>query len=208
MHRGFFLNCYLGVMEMKPLIIGFAGGSASGKSTICLKLKTLLEPYLSVTLINGDCYYKEKLPNTTAPFTGKLYVEYNHPDVMDFEAMDSAIIEEVKKNPDVILIEQAMLFCCEKIRNRLDGKVYVDCQADERLARRLKRNMDYGQDFEEILSYCLDSVRYRYDEFVAPTRWYADIILNGSSMPQNGTEMIAAWIQRKATEQKREKTSL
>ncbi len=92
--------------------------------------------------------------------------------------MDRALTEEITKGSDVILIEQVMLFCCEKIRNRLDGKVFVDCQADERLARRLKRNMEYGQNFDEILAYCLDSVRYRYDEFVAPTRWYADVILN------------------------------
>lgn len=191
---------------MKPIIIGFAGGSASGKSTICAKLKALLESELSVALMNGDCFYKETLPQTVAPFTGKIYPEYNHPDVMDFDRMNEAITEEIQKNPDVILIEQVMLFCCDKIRNRLDGKIFVDCQADERLARRLKRNMEYGQNFDDILTYCLDSVRYRYDEFVAPTRWYADIIINGSSMPSNGTEMIAAWIQKKVAEQKNPET--
>lgn len=185
---------------MKPLIIGFAGGSASGKSTICSQLSALLTPRCSVSLVNGDSFYRPTLPEMAAPFTGKVYLEFNHPDVIDFEAMEQALDQEIQKGADVVLIEQAMLFCCEKIRNRLDAKVFVDCQADERLARRIKRNMEFGQKLDDILSYCLDSVRYRYDEFVAPTRWYADIIVNGSSMPQNGTEMILAWIEKKLAE--------
>lgn len=87
---------------------------------------------------------------------------------------------------------------------RLDAKIFVDCQTDKRLARRLQRNMSYGQDFDKILSYCLDSVRYWYDVFVAPTRWYADAILNGSTMPQKGLEMIVAWIRANLDSQKAE----
>jgi uridine kinase len=68
----------------------------------------------------------------------------------------------------------------EEILSMLDLKLYVDCRPDERIVRRLRRNMTWGLSFDEIASVYLDMVRYRHDEYVEPTKWRADFILNGS----------------------------
>jgi len=72
----------------------------------------------------------------------------------------------------------------EEVRSRLDLKIFLDVQADERIVRRLKRNLDRGMPFEDIARFYLDSVRHRHHEFVEPSRWHADIVLNGVSFPR------------------------
>ena len=82
----------------------------------------------------------------------------------------------------------------EEIYSKLDLKLFVDCKADERIVRRLKRNMKWGLTFDDVSNVYLDMVRYRHDEDVEPTKWKADLILNGSTISKVSTEAITSLV--------------
>ncbi len=183
----------------KPLVVGIAGGSASGKSTLCERLVCALEG-LRVDVLAMDRYFRRVKPMMVAPFTGVVYEDHNHPDSFDLAALvrdlDALLIQE---NPlQVILVEGLLTLQNDEIRSRLDLRIFLDAQSDERLVRRLKRNMARGMDFDEIAAFFLDSVRYRHQEFVEPSRWHADIVLNGSNFSSRGLELVAEWIRHHA----------
>jgi len=81
----------------------------------------------------------------------------------------------------------------EDIRKKLDLKIYIDCPSEERIVRRIKRDI-VDETFEEISSEYLDIVRYRHAEFVEPSKWYADLILNGSNYSKTATNVIGKWL--------------
>jgi len=78
-------------------------------------------------------------------------------------------------------------------------KLFMECRADERIVRRLKRNLEWGLTFDEISGVYLDLVRYRHDEYVEPSKWKADLILNGSSMPERAISVITSYIMNART---------
>jgi uridine kinase len=86
----------------------------------------------------------------------------------------------------------------DAIRSLLDLRIFLDAQSDERIVRRLKRNLAVGGDFDQIAAFFLDTVRYRHQEFVEPSRWHADIVLNGSNTSDRGVELVIEWIRRHA----------
>ncbi|GHU95580.1 uridine kinase [Spirochaetia bacterium] len=165
-------------MDKKPYIIGFAGGTCSGKSFAAEKLKAALAPR-TVTVINMDTYFMNPPARTIAPITGIEYVEHNHPDGMRLNELYAAFEEAINAKPDFVIIDGLFAFHLEKIRKQLDLKVFVDLKSDERLVRRIRRHTQRGQTFDEVVNRYLDTVRYRHDELVEPTRWHADIVLNG-----------------------------
>jgi uridine kinase len=165
-------------MRKKPYIIGFAGGTCGGKSTAAEKLKAELAP-LEVTVINMDRYFRNPPPATIAPITGIEYVEHNHPDAMKLEELYADFEAAIQAKPDFVIIDGLFALHLEKIRKRLDLKVFVDLKSDERLVRRIRRHTQHGQNFDEVVNRYLDTVRYRHDELVEPSRWHADIVLNG-----------------------------
>ncbi len=179
----------------KPIMIGIAGGSASGKSTLANLLQEKL-PFLRVLVLHADQYYKKILPKTTAPYTGLVYDEYNHPDALELDQMYQDLCKAAAEEWDVVLAEGLFVLQNDQIRSLLDLKIFIDCRSDERAVRRLRRNMAKGWDFDEIANVLLDSVRYRHDEFVELSRWHADLVVNGSAMPWRGTEAILAWIEQ------------
>nr|MQY60104.1 uridine kinase [Clostridia bacterium] len=90
------------------------------------------------------------------------------------------------------------------LRKLLDLKVFVDADADERIVRRLRRNMrKRGLSFDEIADYYLDSVRFRHQEFVQLSKWYADIIMNGSQWSNTAIELLANWIKFRLKDRRR-----
>lgn len=185
------------IKKKKQIVVGIAGGSGSGKSTICSCFENALDD-LKVKSIHMDDYYKVHKPNVTSPITRVVYADYNHPDSFDFDRLinDYSII--AKQDMDVIIIEGLMTLYEERIREILDLKIYVDCQADERIIRRIKRNSSWGESFEEITSVYLDAVRYRHNEFIEPSRWYADIILNGTNTSKTGKDVVIKWIRNES----------
>lgn len=179
----------------KAYIVGISGESASGKSTItdCLKEK-LTE--LKVKLIHMDDYYKEELqrPVILGLLDGKQYVDDNHPDCLNLDKFYIDLEKTISEDWDVILIEGIFTLWDKKILPLLDLKIFVDCDSDERLVRRIKRHNSIGQSFDEITQRYIQAVQPRQKEYVEPTKWKADIILNGFQMSSLGIEIILTWI--------------
>ena len=176
----------------KPYIIGIAGGSASGKSTFCSKLEDALCKCKTMTF-HMDSYFKPKdlRPFVEAPITKKMYVDENHPMTVDLPKLKNDLQTAINNNQaDIIIVEGLLVLADDEICKLLDLKLFIECRADERIVRRLRRNMEWGLTFEEISGVYLDMVRYRHDEYVEPSKWKADFIINGSSFSENALAII------------------
>lgn len=180
-------------------VIGITGGTCSGKTTLTQKLKEkLTADGYKINDIHMDGYFKNPTPKTIAPFTRIEYPEHNHPDSFRMQEFYDAVDEAVKGDEDILIIEGLLILHLDYIREKLDLKLFVDLRSDERLIRRIKRfQKDRGQALEDVSDRYLDSVRYRHDEFVEPSRWYADLIINGAFDLNNGTGIIYDYIKGK-----------
>jgi uridine kinase len=178
-------------------VVGIAGGTASGKSTLSQRLAAALDG-LRVALLPMDRYFLSVKPKVVAPLSGAVYDDFNQPASFDLVALvrdlDALLTTRQEDAPDVIIVEGLMTLQDEAIRARLDLRLFVDTPADERIVRRLKRNMARGMDFDTIASYYLDSVRYRHQEFVEPSRWHAHLVLHGNTPCDLGIQVVVAWI--------------
>lgn len=167
----------------KAYVVGIAGGSASGKSTIAKKLEGMLEG-LNVLVIPMDTYFKpaEERAMVNAPITGKIYRDDNHPTSFRLPELKQDLSEAIDGGEvQVIILEGLLTLWDNEIYDKLDLRLFLECRPDERIVRRLRRNMARGLTFDEIADVYLDMVRYRHDEFVEPSKWRADFILNGSN---------------------------
>ena len=177
-------------------VIGIAGGTASGKTTIVNKLKKLFEN--DVELMSHDCYYKA---HDDMPYEERTKLNYDHPSSFDTDRMIEDIInlkqgktvyrpvydfsihnrvpETVKVEPKkVILVEGILIFENKELRDLMDIKIFVDTDADERLMRRIIRDMKFrGRTIESILTQYKTTVKPMHEEFVEPSKKYADIII-------------------------------
>lgn len=188
------------------LIIGIAGGTGSGKTTVVKKIWEQF-PKGEVAILSHDSYYFD---------SGELSLEerrnknFDHPDSIEFELM----IDHVKKlkngepieeptysfitctrgaetkyvePKEVLIIEGILCLTDEALRNLMDIKVYVDCDSDLRLARVIRRDMnERGRDVEQVLKRYEETVRPSHIQFIEPTKRFADIII-----PQGGQNMVA-----------------
>lgn len=186
-------------------IIGIAGGTASGKTTIVNKLKDFFGN--DVGLISHDCYYKA---HDDMPYEERAKLNYDHPssfdtdlmikDIMDLKAwktiyrpvydfsIHNRVPETVEVQPKkVILIEGILIFENKELRDLMDIKIFVDTDADERLMRRIIRDMEFrGRTIESILTQYKETVKPMHEEFVEPSKKYADIII-----PRGGENVAA-----------------
>ena len=170
-------------------VIGIAGGTASGKTTIVNKLKKLFEN--DVELISHDCYYKA---HDDMPYEERTKLNYDHPSSFDTDRMieditvyrpvydfsiHNRVPETVKVEPKkVILVEGILIFENKELRDLMDIKIFVDTDADERLMRRIIRDMKFrGRTIESILTQYKTTVKPMHEEFVEPSKKYADIII-------------------------------
>ncbi len=180
----------------KTVIVGIAGGSASGKSTFAEELREALEG-LRVCMLHMDAYFKapEERPVAEAPVTGKSYRDDNHPDTVALERLKGDLAQAARCGKYQVIILEGLLTLWERdICERLDLRLYVECRPDERIVRRLRRNMGWGLSFDEIADVYLDLVRYRHDEYVEPSKWQADFILNGSRPSKRALEAVVLYI--------------
>lgn len=179
----------------KPYVIGIAGGSASGKTTLSKILEERFENK-SIKVFHMDQYFKvfDDRPRAKAPIVGKVYRDDNHPNTVKFDELHTDFLESLNTDVDMVLIEGLLVLWDNIIFEKLDLKLFIDCRQDERIVRRLRRNMQNGQTFDEIASVYLDMVRYRHDEYVEPTRWKADLILNGSILSERAIEAIENFV--------------
>lgn len=181
----------------KTLVIGIAGGSASGKSTLAAKLAEIFEGLVKTKVINMDGYFKapEERRMAAAPVTGKSYRDDNHPTSFSLDKLHADLTACIESGEyELVILEGLLVLWDEEILNKLDLKLFVDCRPDERIVRRLRRNMTWGLTFDEISNVYLDMVRYRHDEYVEPTKWRADMIVNGSNPSEKTLQLIRLWV--------------
>lgn len=197
-----------GITDMsKPIIIGIAGGSASGKTSISRKLKDQFSDSKSVLIIRQDDYYKDQ---SDKPMEERVKTNYDHPFAFDndllLEHIDSLIAGEKIEKPtydfvhhtrsdvtekvcpcDVLILEGLFVLEDAKIRALLDMKIYVDTDADVRFIRRLKRDVkERGRDMDSVINQYLNTVRVMHNSFIEPSKRYADIII-----PEGGRNYVA-----------------
>lgn len=179
-----------------PIVIGIAGGSASGKTTFSRRLEKSLADR-KVEIFHMDEYFKPEKdrPHSRAFAGDRIYVDDNHPETMDLQKLYQDIkTRKESREADVILVEGLLTLYDDQICGLLDLKLFVDCRADERILRRLKRNMEMGLSSQEITDVYLDLVRYRHDQYVEPSKWRADMILNGSGDWKKAVSMVKNYL--------------
>lgn len=202
---------------MTRLLIGIAGGSGSGKSTVARKVAESLSD-ASVAFIDMDAYYRNF---TQLPMEERRRLNWDHPDAFDLEllashldrlaageAIDKPVYDfvthtrsdQVQRIPaaDVVVIDGILLFVDEEVRRRLDVKVFVDADADIRLIRRIRRDMAVrGRPLDEILAQYLSTVQPMHQQFVEPSKRHADVIIPQGGHNTIAIEMIVAKIHRR-----------
>jgi uridine kinase len=182
---------------MGPLVIGLAGGSGSGKTTIAV---SVIEAIGSddVTLIQHDAYYRVQ---SHLPLEEREKVNYDHPDSLETDLLVSHLEdliagkaierqvydftihdrtgETVTVEPKPVIIIEGILVLSEPaLRDLMDLKIYVDTDADLRLARRWERDMtERGRSFSSVRDQYLETVRPMHLQFVEPSKRYADIVI-------------------------------
>ena len=178
-------------------IIGIAGGTGSGKTTVVNQIINEL-PADEVCVISQDSYYKAT-DNLT--YEERSKINFDHPRAIDFELLTKhleklkkgKIIEQpvysfvshnrtkdtIKTHPrKVIIIEGILIFNSKELRDLCNIKVFVHADADERLIRRVKRDItERGRDIEEVLSRYQSTLKPMHQQFIEPTKNYADIII-------------------------------
>lgn len=178
-----------------PLIVGIAGGSGSGKSTIS---DSLIRALPGLVLIEHDSYYRDR---TDLDLAERSRLNYDHPDSLETELLIDHLDELAKDKPievpvydysihlrspevmrvdpaPVVLVEGILVLAEKELRDRLDLKIYVDTDPDLRLARRLRRDIEErGRTVDSVLSQYLGTVRPMHLEFVEPSKRYADLII-------------------------------
>jgi len=191
----------------KTIIIGIAGGSASGKTSLAKRLKKAFEESNSIMILRQDDYYKDQAYMTMEE---RLKVNYDHPlafdnDLLaqhlkalrsgqtiekptyDFIRYTRAEATEAVSPCDVIVIEGLFVLEDEGIRRNLDIKLFVDTPADVRFIRRLTRDVrDRGRSLENVVSQYLNTVRVMHEQFIEPSKRYADVII-----PEGGKNEVA-----------------
>ena len=202
---------------LKPLIIGIAGGSGSGKSTVATNVADLLTTP-SVAFIDMDAYYKN-FPALSLDERRRL--NWDHPDAFDYDLLYSHLealsrrkaIEKPEydfvthlrraehthvESADVVVIDGILLFVDARVRDLCDVKVFVDADADIRLIRRIERDTHLrGRPLDEIIEQYLSTVQPMHNEFVEPSKRYADVIVPRGGHNSVAIEMIVAKIQRR-----------
>jgi uridine kinase len=211
---------------MKPFIIGIAGGSGSGKSTVARNVAQALEAE-SVAFIDMDAYY---LNYAHLPMEERRRINWDHPDAFDWdllvdqlsrlaagESIDKPVYDFVTHSragecvvvppAQVVVIDGILLLSDARVRDLCDVKVFVDADADIRLVRRIRRDTrKRGRPLDEVLDQYLTTVQPMHLQFVEPSKRYADVIVPRGGHNAVAIEMIVAKIHRRlaamrATEQ-------
>ena len=201
----------------RGLIVGVAGGSGSGKSTVAHEIVRSLKP-ASATVIDMDAYYRDF---AHLPAERLKNVNWDHPDALDLDLLASDLdrlangqpiakpcydytthrrrpsTEPIAPHP-VIVAEGILLFVDPRVRAACDIKVFVDADADLRLIRRIRRDREErGREYEDILDQYLTTVRPMHLEFVEPSKRHADVIIPLGGHNAVAIEMLVASIQRR-----------
>ena len=198
---------------MDTIIIGIAGGTGSGKSTFTNRLKN--EFVNDVSVVYHDNYYKRQ---DEIPFEERKKVNYDHPDSLETdllvehlrklregEAVDCPVYDYTQHNRSnqtvhieprkIILVEGILLLADPRVRDLIDIKIFVEADADERILRRITRDVkERGRDLDNIVEQYLTTVKPMHYLYVEPTKATADIIIN-SGMNDVAFDIVRSKIQ-------------
>ena len=201
----------------KPLVVGIAGGTASGKSTVTRKIHQALSSQ-RVAFLDQDSYYRDLSDLTLEE---RREVNFDHPDAFDTELLVSHLRElqagravnkpvysfaqhtrtadTVHVQPgDAIILEGILVLALEQVRRELDVKVFVDSDSDVRVIRRLSRDIkERGRDFDGVIEQYFRTVRPMHFGFVEPSKRYADIIIPHGGNNDIAIEMVAGAVRQK-----------
>lgn len=198
------------------LIIGIAGGSGSGKTTVVKALTDQLKE--RVVVIPQDSYYKD---SSHLPMEERQKVNFDHPDSIDFELLIQHLkdlkagksieqpvysyitcsrskTETVTVNPaEVIIVEGILIFCCKELRDQMDIKIFVDADDDDRLMRVMARDIiERGKTVETVIQRYSRTVKPMFLQFIEPSKRYADVIIPQGGHNKVAIDVIAATIEK------------
>ncbi|MFT5753853.1 MAG: uridine kinase [Flavobacterium sp.] len=202
------------------LIIGIAGGTGSGKTTVVHQIMNEL-PETQVGIISQDSYYRE---TSNLSYEERTKINFDHPRAIDFELLvehlkllkeektieqpvysfvthnrtDDVIITHPRK---VMIVEGILILSNPELRELFDIKIFVHADSDERLIRRLKRDIaERGRDMNEVLNRYQNTLKPMHQQFIEPTKAYADIII-----PNDKYNTVAIGVVRAVINQRIEK---
>lgn len=199
----------------RPVIVGVAGGSGSGKTTVVRGLIRGLGGADHVGVIHHDAYYRDA---AHLPAEERKRINYDHPDALETELLIEHLealvsgrgvdvpvydfanhvrtdrTERVEPRP-VVILDGILILWDPRLRALMDVKLFVDADADVRLGRRLQRDMDErGRSPESVLTQYMETVRPMHLEFVEPSKRYADVIIPRGGHNQVGVDMVVATV--------------
>ena len=198
------------------LIIGIAGGSGSGKTTVVRALTEQLKE--KVVVIPQDSYYKD---SSHLPMEERQKVTFDHPDSIDFDLLIKHL-KELKKGhsveqpvysyitcsrsstetvtvhpAEVIIVEGILIFCCAELRKQMDIKIFVDADDDDRLMRVMARDiLERGKTVETVIQRYSRTVKPMFLQFIEPSKRYADVIIPQGGHNKVAIDVIAATIEK------------
>ena len=199
------------------LIIGIAGGTGSGKTTVVHQIMNEL-PQTEVGIISQDSYYKE---NKGLSFEERALINFDHPRAIDFDLLvshlkdlkegktieqpvysfvthnrtDDTVITHQRK---VMIVEGILILANPELREMFDVKIFVHADSDERLIRRLKRDIaERGRDMEEVLNRYQNTLKPMHQQFIEPTKAFADIIIPNDKYNTVAIDVVRAVINQR-----------
>jgi uridine kinase len=198
------------------LIVGIAGGTGSGKTTVVKKIKEVF-PNDEVVVIPQDSYYRD---NISIPLEERQKINFDHPDSLEFELLIEHLEQLRNGNPvempiysyltclraketitikpaRVVLVEGILILADMALRNMFDIKVFVDADADDRLGRVIKRDIvERGRSVLTVLDRYHDTVKPSHLQFIEPSKRYADIIIPGGGENEVGIGVLISIIEK------------
>lgn len=199
------------------LIIGIAGGTGSGKTTVVNQILNEL-PETEVGIISQDSYYKK---NNNMSYEERSNINFDHPRAIDFELLvehlkalkqgetiDQPVYSFVTHNRTddtvtthprkVMIVEGILILTNPELRDMFDIKIFVHADSDERLIRRLKRDIaERGRDMEEVLNRYQTTLKPMHQQFIEPTKAFADIIIPNDKYNTVAIDVVRAVISQR-----------
>ena len=199
------------------LIIGIAGGTGSGKTTVVQQIMNEL-PLCEVGIISQDSYYRD---NSHLKFEDRAKINFDHPRAIDFELLANHLTqlregktidqpvysfvthnrtaETVPTHPcKVMIVEGILILSDPKVRDMFDIKILGHADSDERLIRRLRRDIaERGRDMEEVLNRYQTTLKPMHEQFIEPTKAFADIIIPNDRYNTVAIDVVRAVIKQR-----------
>ncbi len=194
------------MQSQRPLVIGIAGGSCSGKTSVTKSIYDVFREH-SVVVIEQDYYYKDQ---SHLSFSERLETNYDHPlafdndllinhihQLLERKAIDKPVYDYVQHTrsseviqvepKDVLIVEGILVLEDERLRDLMDIKLFVDTDPDLRIIRRIERDIkERGRTIDSVIEQYISAVRPMHNLFIEPTKRYADIII-----PEGGENEVA-----------------